>query len=98
MDLFLPQHVGVNIFLRHLTSTEGTCSSSTYGWQNIYLSSLASADGLILPQHVGNSIDLSSLTSADGLILPQHVGNSIDLSSLASAKGLVLLNNLVVYI
>ena len=57
---------------------------------NIDLGSLTSADGLVLPQHVGGNIYLSSLASADGLILPQHVGNSIDLSSLTSADGLVL--------
>ena len=57
---------------------------------NIYLDSLTSAEGLILPQQVGGNIDLRYLTSAKGLVLPQHVGGSIDLSSLASAEGLVL--------
>ena len=57
---------------------------------NIDLGSLTSADGLILPQHVGNSIDLSSLTSADGLVLPESIGGGIDLGHLTSADGLVL--------
>ena len=57
---------------------------------NIDLGSLTSADGLILPQHIGGYIDLRSLTSADGLILPQHIGGYINLSSLTSADGLVL--------
>ena len=57
---------------------------------NIDLGSLTSADGLVLPQHVGGNIFLRHLTSADGLVLPQHVGGDIDLRSLASADGLVL--------
>ena len=65
---------------------------------NIDLRSLASADGLVLPQHVGGNIDLRSLASADGLILPQHVGNSIDLSSLTSADGLILPQHIGGYI
>ena len=57
---------------------------------NIDLGSLTSADGLVLPQHIGGNIFLRHLTSADGLVLPQHVGGDIDLRSLASADGLVL--------
>ena len=57
---------------------------------NIDLGSLTSADGLVLPQHVGGNIFLRHLTSADGLVLPQHVGGDIYLSSLVSADGLVL--------
>ena len=57
---------------------------------NIDLGSLTSADGLVLPQHVGGDIYLSSLVSADGLVLPESIGGSIDLSSLTSADGLIL--------
>ena len=57
---------------------------------NIDLGSLTSADGLVLPQHIGGYINLSSLTSAKGLVLPESIGGRINLSSLASAKGLVL--------
>ena len=57
---------------------------------NIDLGSLTSADGLVLPQHVGGDIYLSSLASADGLILPKQLGGGIDLRSLTSADGLVL--------
>ena len=57
---------------------------------NIYLDSLTSTDGLVLPQYVDGNIGLHYLTSAEGLVLPQHVGNSIDLHSLTSAEGLVL--------
>ena len=56
---------------------------------NIYLDSLTSTDGLVLPQHVDGNIGLHYLTSAEGLVLPQHV-RGINLSSLASAEGLVL--------
>ena len=57
---------------------------------NIDLGSLTSADGLVLPQHVGGNIDLNSLASADGLVLPQHVGGNIFLRHLTNAEGLVL--------
>ena len=57
---------------------------------NIDLGSLTSADGLVLPQHVGGDIDLRSLASADGLVLPESIGGRIDLSSLTSADGLIL--------
>ena len=57
---------------------------------NIDLGSLTSADGLVLPQHVGGNIFLRHLTSADGLVLPQHFDGDIYLSSLVSADGLVL--------
>ena len=57
---------------------------------NIDLGSLTSADGLVLPQHVGGNIYLSSLASADGLVLPESIGGGIDLRSLTSADGLVL--------
>ena len=57
---------------------------------NIDLGSLTSADGLVLPQHVGGNIYLSSLASADGLVLPESIGGGIDLRSLTSADGLIL--------
>ena len=57
---------------------------------NIYLDSLTSAEGLVLPQQVGGNIDLSFLTSAEGLVLPESIGGSIILFSLTSADGLVL--------
>ena len=57
---------------------------------NIYLRSLTSAEGLVLPQYVGGNIDLSYLASAEGLVLPQYVGGSIVLDSLTSAEGLAL--------
>ena len=58
--------------------------------RNIDLGSLTSADGLVLPQHVGGHIYLGHLTNADGLVLPQHVGGHIYLNRLTNADGLVL--------
>ena len=58
--------------------------------RSIYLNSLTSADGLVLPQYVGGRIYLDYLTIADGLVLPQYIGGGIDLSSLTNADGLVL--------
>ena len=57
---------------------------------NMDLSTLTSADGLVLPQHVGGYVDLRSLASAEGLVLPQHVGGYINLRRLNRADGLVL--------
>ena len=57
---------------------------------SIDLSSLTSAEDLVLPQLVGGDIDLRSLASAEGLVLPESIGGSIDLRSLTSAEGLVL--------
>ena len=59
-------------------------------WGSIDLWSLTSAEGLVLPQLVGDDIDLRSLASAEGLVLPESIGGSIDLRSLTSAEGLVL--------
>ena len=57
---------------------------------SIDLSSLTSAEGLVLPESIGGTIDLRSLTSAEGLVLPKSIGGGIDLDSLTSAEGLVL--------
>ena len=57
---------------------------------NIDLGSLTSAEGLVLPQHVGGNIFLRHLTSAEGLVLPKQLGGGIDLRSLTSADGLIL--------
>ena len=57
---------------------------------NIYLDSLTSTDGLVLPQHVDGNIGLHYLTSAEGLVLPESIGGDIYLNSLTSAEGLVL--------
>ena len=57
--------------------------------RNIDLGSLTSANGLVLPQHVGGHIYLNRLTNADGLVLPQYIGGDINLRSLESAKGLI---------
>jgi len=57
---------------------------------NLYLNSLTSAKGLVLPETIGGILVLSSLTSAEGLVLPEKVGGDLSLRSLESAKGLVL--------
>ena len=57
---------------------------------DLYLYGLTSADGLVLPQSVGDNLYLSKLTGADGLVLPQSVGGNLYLSKLTGAYGLVL--------
>ena len=61
---------------------------------DLYLYSLTSADGLVLPQSVGGNLFLNNLTSAEGLVLPQSVGGNLNLRSLTSANGLVLPQNI----
>ena len=57
---------------------------------DLYLYGLTSADGLVLPQSVGDNLYLSKLTGADGLVLPQSVGGELYLGCLTSAVGIVL--------
>ena len=54
------------------------------------LSSLTSAEGLVLPKEIGINLYLSGLTSAKGLVLPEKIGGDLYLSGLTSAEGLVL--------
>lgn len=72
------------------TQKEALSGDIVYYGENLYLDSLRSAEGLILPEHIGGILDLRSLTSAEGLILPEHIGGSLYLDSLRSAEGLIL--------
>ena len=63
-------------------------------YDNLYLNSLTSAEGLKLPDIINGDLDLSSLTSARGLKLPDTVNGYLDLSSLTSARGLKLPNTI----
>ncbi|MHB8096025.1 MAG: hypothetical protein ACYDEI_00005, partial [Erysipelotrichaceae bacterium] len=58
--------------------------------EDLDLSSITSADGLVLPEKINSYLDLRSLTSADGLVLPEKINSYLDLRSLTSADGLVL--------
>jgi hypothetical protein len=58
------------------------------------LSGLTSANGLVLPQSVGDDLFLDNLTSAEGLVLPQSVGGYLDIHNLDSAESLVLPQNI----
>ena len=61
---------------------------------NVILSSLTTAEGLVLPQTIGGDLDLNSLTTAKGLVLPQSIGGSLDLSRLKTAEGITLPQNI----
>ena len=54
--------------------------------ENIYLSGLTSAVGLVLPTSIGGGLYLSGLTSAVGLVLPTSIGSELNLSGLTSAE------------
>jgi hypothetical protein len=58
--------------------------------QNLNLSSLKSAEGLILPTTLNGNLNLYNLSSAEGLILPTTVNGYLNLPSLKSAEGLIL--------
>ena len=57
---------------------------------NLDLSSLTSAEGLVLPKEINGFLDLRRLTSTEGLVLPEKINGSLVLSNLTSAEGLVL--------
>ena len=61
---------------------------------DLYLHQLTNAEGLVLPQNIGGSLNLSALTNAEGLVLPQSIGDSLWLDGLTSAEGLVLPQNI----
>ena len=58
--------------------------------ENLDLSGLTSAEGLIFPSSIGGGLNLSNLTSAEELVLPTNIGGNLDLVALRSAKGLNL--------
>jgi hypothetical protein len=73
-----------------ITKDEALRGGIKYHYGDLNLRSLASAEGLVLPETIGGYLDLGSLTSAEGLILPETIGSSLDLEGLTSAEGLVL--------
>ena len=73
-----------------LSKEEALSGGILFHYGDLNLGSLASAEGLKLPQFVGGSLDLHDLYSAEGLQLPQSVGGDLDLHFLHSAEGLEL--------
>ncbi|MBI1975542.1 MAG: hypothetical protein HYS59_00895 [Candidatus Vogelbacteria bacterium] len=69
-----------------ITEKEARSGNIKYHYGDLDLRSLASAEGLTLPQSIGGALDLESLTSAEGLTLPQSVGGYLNLESLTSAE------------
>jgi hypothetical protein len=82
--------LGISEDLISTTEEEALSGGIVYYNGYLSLSSLTSAEGLKLPEHVGGGLDLSSLTSAEGLTLPEYVGGGLNLPSLTSAEGLKL--------
>jgi hypothetical protein len=73
-----------------LTQAEALSGNIVYHYGYLNLRNLTSAEGLKLPERVGDSLYLDNLTSAAGLELPKQVGGWLDLSRLTSAEGLKL--------
>ena len=61
---------------------------------NLNLDTLSSAEGLVLPEHIGGYLDLSDLSLAKGLVLPNHIEGNLYLNGLTSVEGLVLPNHI----
>lgn len=59
-------------------------------YDNLYLNSLTSAEGLKLPDTINGDLYLGSLTRADGLKLPSTITGYLYLNNITSAEGLVL--------
>ncbi len=57
---------------------------------SLYLSSIKSVEGLVLPRKIGKTLDLGGITSAKGLVLPEFIGMSLYLSGIKLAEGLML--------
>jgi phage protein U len=94
-DVTLPQnleHVGRHFTLRKLQEIpkEGLDLQNVTIGGDLYLYSLTSAEGLVLPETVGGNLNLRSLESAKGLVLPETIGGDLYLYSLTPAEGLVL--------
>ncbi len=77
----------------HLNHIGNNKLPSKYLNGNLALSSLTTAEGLVLPQRIGGSLFLDGLTTAKGLILPQNI-ESLYLNGLTTAEDLVLPKNL----
>jgi hypothetical protein len=73
-----------------VTEEEALSGGIKYHYGSLDLSSLTSATGLKLPEHISGDLDFSRLTSSEGLELPKFVGGYLNLSSLTSAEGLKL--------
>jgi hypothetical protein len=84
--------IALNIPKEQISTTQEEALSGNikYHYGDLDLSSLTSAKGLKLPEHIGGSLDLRGLTSAKGLKLPERIGGTLDLRGLTSAKGLKL--------
>ena len=67
-------------------------------YDNLYLNSLTSAEGLKLPDIINGDLDLSSLTSAEGLKLPDTINGDLYLGSLTRADGLKLPSTITGYL
>ena len=75
-----------------LTSEEFLAAKDAvvYHYGHLSLGGLKSAEGLTLPEAIGDSLDLSGLTSAEDLTLPGIIYGGLYLGCLTSAEGLSL--------
>lgn len=77
-----------DLYLWHLVKPNGLVLPHHING-SLSLSSLTNAEGLVLPQKIGN-LDLSGIISPKGLILPRHIDGNLFLDYLSSTEGLVL--------
>ena len=77
-----------------LTKEEALSGNIIYHYGNLDLSSLESAEGLVLPEVINGFLYLNNLESAEGLVLPKKIKGYLALSRLTSVEGLVLPNEI----
>ena len=97
-------HYHGDLYLNYLYNIENLFFPKSIAG-SLMLSNIESAEGLVLPEIIGENLDLRNLKNAKGLVFPKNVVGVLLLNSLENAEGLVLpekigdslfLNNLTV--
>ena len=57
---------------------------------DLELRGLIYANGMVMPETVGGTVDLSALVDGTNLVLPETIGEKLDISNLTYFEGMVL--------
>jgi phage protein U len=71
-----------------LTEEEALRGGIKYHYGHLYIKDIVSAEGISLPQIIGQDLSLNSLKSAEGLELPKVIGGNLNLAFIESSEGL----------
>ncbi len=72
-----------------LTQEEALSGNIIYHYGDINLWHLKSLEGLILPEHIRDTLYLNSIKNIKGLIMPKTIGGKLELGNLNSAEDLI---------